>query len=123
MVAAQGGDATLIEHPERFERAKCEYTVKAPRDGYIVHVDTEGYGTAALLLGAGRNTMEDKIDFAAGIHLIAKTGDFVHKGDDIATLYASNKALFAAAERRLLDATEIGDELPAEIPLILERVE
>ena len=86
-------------------------------------MDTEGYGTAALVLGAGRNTMEDKIDFAAGIHLIAKTGDRVRAGDPIATLYAANEGLFAAAEQRLLDATTISDEQPAEAPLILERIE
>ena len=123
MVAAQGGDATLIEHPDRFARAACEYTVSAPCDGYITHVDTEGYGTAALVLGAGRNTMEDEIDFAAGIRLIAKTGDYVHKGEPIAVLYASDEELFAAAERRLLDATAFGDERPADVPLILERIE
>lgn len=123
MVRAQGGDAELIEHPDRFERASCEHTVLAPHDGYIVGVDTEGYGTAALVLGAGRNTMEDKIDFAAGIRLIAKTGDFVHQGDPIATLYASDEKLFAAAEQRLLAATTILDEQPAEAPLILERIE
>ena len=123
MVRAQGGDAALIEHPERFERAKCEHIVTAPRDGYIAHVDTEGYGTAALVLGAGRNTMEDQIDFAAGIHLIAKTGDYVRKGDPIATLYASDEKLFAAAEQRLLAATTISDEQPAKMPLILERIE
>ena len=123
MVKAQGGDAELIEHPERFERAACEHIVKAPRDGYIARVDTEGYGTAALVLGAGRNTMEDKIDFAAGIRLIAKTGDYVRAGDPIATLYASDENLFAAAEQRLLAATTISDEQPAEAPLILERIE
>ena len=67
--------------------------------------------------------MEDKIDFSAGIRLIAKTGNCVHKGDPIATLYASDERLFAAAEQRLLDSTAIGDEQPAEMPLILERIE
>ena len=123
MVAAQGGDATLIEHPERFARAAHEYTVRAPRDGYISRVDTEGYGTAALLLGAGRKTMSDVIDPAAGIRLHAKTGDAVRAGDGIATLYSSDVALFDAAERWLLDATVIGDEHTTECPLILERVE
>lgn len=123
MVAAQGGDATLIEHPERFRCAACEYTVRSPRDGYITAVDTEGYGTAALVLGAGRNTMEDEIDFAAGIRLVAKTGEYVHAGDPIAVLYAEKEELFEAAERRLLDATTIGNEMPASVPLILERIE
>ncbi len=123
MVAAQGGDAKLIYHPDRFAPAAYQEVVLAPRDGYITHVDTEGYGTAALLLGAGRNTVGDTIDFAAGIFLLAKTGDYVRAGEPIARLYAARKELFAAARARLLLSTVIGDEIPSVRPLVLERIE
>ena len=123
MVEAQGGDADTVVHPERLACAPFARTVVAPRDGYITHVDTEGYGTAALLLGAGRKAMEDTIDPTAGIILAAKTGDAVRKGEPIATLYASDEVLFDAAAQRLLDATVIGDERPADVPLVLERIE
>ena len=48
--------------PENFPKAKYSYAVKAKESGYIVGVDTESYGEASLLLGAGRNTKEDVID-------------------------------------------------------------
>ncbi|MBO5737097.1 MAG: hypothetical protein J6S04_04740, partial [Clostridia bacterium] len=95
----------------------------APEDGYIVGVDTEGYGVASLLLGAGRNTKEDVIDFAAGIMLKAKTGDFVKKGDVIATLYSDKENGFDGAEARLLAATRIGKDKPMEMPLVLDVVQ
>ncbi len=123
MVKAQGGDEAWILHPEHFPKAKYEYTVKAKESGYVVGVDTESYGVASLLLGAGRNTKEDVIDMAAGIYLRAKTGDFVEAGDPIATLYSEKKESFAAAEERLLAATRIGKEKPANEPLILDIVE
>jgi pyrimidine-nucleoside phosphorylase len=123
MVKAQGGDDSVIYHPDTFAKATHEYTVKAPRDGYIVAVDTEGYGVASLLLGAGRNTMEDEIDYTAGIILRAKTGDYVRAGDPIATLCTCDDSRFAAAEQRLLAATVIGDEKPEDRPLIFARVE
>lgn len=122
MVKAQGGDDTVIYHPEAFAKATHEYTVKAPRDGYVVSVDTEGYGITSLLLGAGRNTMEDEIDYTAGLILRAKTGDYVRAGDPIATLYTCDESHFAAAEQRLLASTVIGDEKPEERPLIFARV-
>ncbi len=122
MVKAQGGDPEVIYNTEKFARAPYEYTVRAPRDGYITAVDTEGYGTASLLLGAGRNTMADKIDYSAGIMLAAKTGDYVKAGDPIATLYASDKSLFPRSEERLLAATTFGDEAPEERPLIFTKV-
>ena len=123
MVKAQGGDDTVIYHPEKFVTATYEHTVLSPRDGYITAVDTEGYGVSSLLLGAGRNTMEDTIDYTAGIMLRAKTGDYVKAGDPIATLYTCDDSRFAVAEQRLLASTSIGDEKPEDRPLIFARVE
>ena len=78
---------------------------------------------ASLLLGAGRNTKEDVIDPTAGIYLIAKTGDYVEKGSPIATLYSGREDRFAAAEERLLKATQMGATAPDAIPLIWDVVE
>jgi len=123
MVKAQGGDPDWIFHPENFPKAKYSKVVLAKQDGYIASVDTEGYGVASLLLGAGRNTKEDVIDFSAGIYLAAKTGDFVKAGDPIATLYSDSEKGFAAAEERLLNATVLSENPPERIPLVLDVVE
>ncbi|MBE7100719.1 MAG: pyrimidine-nucleoside phosphorylase [Clostridiales bacterium] len=123
MVDAQGGDKEWILHPEKFPKAKYEYVVTAKKEGYITGVDTESYGVASLLLGAGRNTKEDVIDPAAGIYLCAKTGDFVKVGDKIAVLYSEKESGFAAAEERLLNATRIETNPPKAEPLILDIVE
>ena len=123
MVAAQGGDKEWILHPENFPKAKYSHEVKAKEDGYIVGVDTESYGVASLLLGAGRNTKEDVIDPTAGIVLCKKTGDFVKKGETLAVLYSGKESGFAASEERLLQATKLGDEAIEKAPLILDIVE
>ena len=123
MVEAQGGNKEWILHPEFFPAAAYSLEVKAETDGYIFSVDTEGYGTASLLLGAGRNTKEDKIDFAAGIKLVKKTGDKVKCGDTLAILYTNDEARLAASAKRLLEATFIKSEKPEDTPLIYDIVE
>ena len=123
MVEAQGGNKEWILSPELFPEARYSKEVLADKDGYIVGVNTEGYGTSSLLLGAGRNTMEDKIDFAAGIKLVKKTGDKIAKGDVIAVLYSEDEARFKNAEKCFMEATRIGDSKPADEPLILDIVE
>ena len=123
MVRAQGGDAECIFDTSKFPTAKYSYEVKAQQDGFVYSVDTEGYGVASLLLGAGRNTKEDEIDYSAGIMLKAKTGDRVLKGDTIATLYANDEKLFATAEKKLVASTEIKPEKPTKRPLVLARIE
>ena len=122
MVEAQGGNAEYIYHPENFAKAPYVREVKVEKDGYIAAVNTEQYGLASLLLGAGRNTKEDKIDLSAGYLLKKKTGDAVQAGDTLAVLYASREELFDAAERTLLNATTITAEAPEKRPLIFEVI-
>ena len=123
MVEAQGGNKDWILNPEHFPAAPFSLEVKAPKSGYITGVNTEGYGVASLLLGAGRNTMADKIDFSAGIKLVKKTGDKVNTGDTLAILYTGDESRFDAAAKRFLDATFIGDNAPEDVPLIYDIVE
>jgi pyrimidine-nucleoside phosphorylase len=108
MVSAQGGDGDWILHPEKFPTATYSHTVVAKESGYIVGVDTESYGVASLLLGAGRNTKADKIDMTAGLRLCKKTGDGVQKGEVLAVLYSSKTNDFSSAEARILAGTKIG---------------
>ena len=122
MVAAQGGNADFIYHPENFAKAPYVREVKLTESGYIAAVNTEQYGLASLLLGAGRNTKEDEIDLSAGYLLKKKTGDAVKAGDTLAVLYASREELFDAAERTLLNATTITAEAPEKRPLIFETI-
>lgn len=122
MVEAQGGESDWILHPEKFPSAKYSEPVLAEQSGYIVGVDTEGYGVASLLLGAGRNTKDDIIDSAAGIRLCKKTGDYVNAGDTIAVLYSEKKEAFASAKARLLASTKLGATAPAEVPIILDVI-
>lgn len=122
MVAAQCGDVDCISDPDKFAKAPYEMPVVAPRGGYIAKVDTEGYGIASLLLGAGRNTKEENIDFSAGIMLVKKTGDRVEEGEIIAMLYTSVQSKFAAAKDKFLSSTLISDVEPKHRPLILDRI-
>lgn len=123
MVKAQGGDPHWIRHPESFPLAPYRHQVLAPADGYITSVDCAGYGTAALLLGAGRTRKEDSIDPLAGILLHARTGDAVRAGQPLATLHTSHASLLEAAEETLLSATTIGKVMPSASPLLLGIVE
>lgn len=123
MVHAQGGNEKLLSDTSLFKKAAYDYEVKAPRTGYIEHVDTESYGMASLALGAGRAKKEDPIDYSAGITLEKKTGDFVKEGDVIAVLHTNKPESVKEAEERILKATEISSEPVEKKPIILGRIE
>lgn len=123
MVAAQGGNAEWVDDTTLFPRAACSKIVRADCAGFIRRIDTEAYGTAAVLLGAGRQKKEDGVDYSAGIRVLKKTGDRVEEGDALAVLFAADETLFPEAERLLAGSFEYSDEPPEPRPLILEIVE
>lgn len=122
MVEAQGGDASVIRDTDRFAKAPYNQEVKAEKTGYITGMDTESCGIASSMLGAGRETKDSEIDFAAGIILKKKVGDYVKEGDTVAVMYASDEALFEAAGKRYQSALTIEPEKAGETPLIYARV-
>lgn len=87
LVENQGGDVSCLEHPEQFVLSPYREDILSPDDGYLSHIDTLSCGTASVLLGAGRRTKTDRIDSGAGISLKKTRGDFVCRGEPIATLY------------------------------------
>lgn len=122
MVKAQGGNGDYIVNTDNFKKAGYTYSVLSENAGYIQSVNAEAYGLASLNLGAGRSKIEDKIDYTAGIVLKKKTGDFVQKGEEIATLYANDKKLFERSKEIILNATKTGEEKPQPHPLIFATI-
>lgn len=122
MFAAQGGDISVLEDYSRFNAARYSREILAEETGYIYSHDTEKIGSASVLLGAGRLTKTDEIDFAAGITLHKKTGDYVVKGQSIATFYADDETLFDSAEKMFKSGLVIKGEKPVEAPLVYARV-
>jgi len=122
MVKEHGGDINYIEDTSLFNKAEVSYDIKANCDGYITSMDTEAIGIAAVMLGAGREVKDGPIDFAAGIHIGAKTGDEIKCGDVIATLYTNKPEAIDAAARKYLGAVTIGSTPTTETKMIHARV-
>lgn len=123
MVTAQGGDASVLERDTCFLQAAVAHEVKAPKGGFIAHMQTQTVGESASLLGAGRETKESKLDYAAGIVLHKKTGDFVKQGETLATLYAATDEKCRAGEQRFLESLTFSEKQPRKMPLVLGTVE
>ena len=117
-IAAQGGDASVLDDVTKLPQASVQYQLKAPRAGYIQHMDTQLVGEASAILGAGRKTKEDSIDFAAGIVLQRKTGDFVEEGQTLAVLHTNRADTLPDSERVFLRAITFGDAQPEKQPLV-----
>lgn len=91
LVVAQGGNKEYITNPELFAKAKEVVEVKSKVEGYVSHIDALGIGHAAMILGAGRETLEDKVDMAVGIVLNKKVGDHVSVGETLCYIHTNGK--------------------------------
>ena len=70
-----------------------------------------------MKLGAGRETMQDQIDMSAGVVLSKKVGDFVKKGEVLATCY-TNKEGVADILKEVHDAFEITSQPVSSLEVI-----
>ena len=122
IVEAQGGDARVVDEPDRLGLARHRTKVTAARGGFITEIDPLELGYASMGLGAGRTRAEDVVDPGAGIRLHVQVGDRVQKGEALATLYSSSKALLAQASKRAADSFRFGSRRPGTSSRILETI-
>ena len=119
LVAAQGGDVSVLDDPERLAGAPVA-TVTADRDGVVVDIDARALAVAVLHLGAGRARKEDAVDGKAGVVLNKRVGERVRAGDVVATLYASDAS--KADPEAVRAAFTVGSVAPTPQGLLLDRL-
>ena len=107
LVVAQGGNPAYVDDPSIFPLSNIVEPIRSNYVGYVKAIKADYIGRAALALGAGRETKESIIDLSVGIVLHKKIGDFVKKGESIATIYASSYEKQKVSEKMVLDAYEI----------------
>jgi len=122
IVQRQGGDISYIENPSLFKVATIKYELLSKTSGYISEMNAQAIGTASSILGAGRIKATDKIDYAAGIVLKAKTGSYVATGDVIAVFHTNNERVLQDAISTFTDGLKFSETPPEEKPLIYARV-
>ena len=98
------------------------YEVKSEAEGYIIETDSEKIGISAMVLGAGRKTKEDKIDFDAGIKILKSKGEYVNKGDTLCRFYSHDESSFSESKEIYLSAINFDREKPEKEPLIYKTI-
>jgi pyrimidine-nucleoside phosphorylase len=122
IISAQGGEAKVVEGLH-LPVASRRHEVKSPRKGFVQSVQAEAIGKAAMLLGAGRETVESKIDHAAAIWIRKKTGDEVQQSESLCTLEFNDEGRVNEAIDLIRSAYSIGDRRPGRRKLILDRIQ
>jgi pyrimidine-nucleoside phosphorylase len=122
IIEVQGGDPRIVDDYDRMPHVADRHRVAASRGGFVTAVNAELVGRASVVLGAGRDRVEDPVDPAVGIMVVAKPGDAVREGAPVLELHYRDRARLDAALRLTSRAITIGDEPPPPARLIVGEV-
>jgi pyrimidine-nucleoside phosphorylase len=122
IIEMQSGDPKIIDDYGRLPHVSDRWNVVASRDGFVTALNAELVGRASVVLGAGRDRVEDPVDPAVGVMLVARPGDAVKAGDPVLELHFRDSARLEAAKRLASQAITMGDEPPAKGRLIVGEV-
>lgn len=121
LITDQGGDASIVDHPEKLPQADGQVDVIAQASGYITAIETNELGLASVKIGGGRAKKDDIVDPAVGIMMHKKLGDAVKAGEPLATLYVNTEAP-EEVQAQVLNSFTIGETKPELPPLIHEVI-
>lgn len=121
-VAAQGGDTTVIDQPERLPQAPVVVPLLAPQAGYVRRLLAREVGLVSVELGGGRQKKNDPIDHRVGVMVHAKVGDQVTQGQPLCDIHAADEAAAERVKARLLAAYEFSREPVEPLPIIYDQI-
>ena len=113
MIIYQGGKIDKLNKPLN------AISIKASKTGFIKNIDTEKIGRLVKELGAGRNNVDDMIDFNVGVIMKRKEGDYITENEEIMKVYVGEKNIVI---NDFLNCVEISMEGKEPEDLIIEVI-
>jgi len=105
----QGADIKYLEKPELYPVSKHVIEVKSGRKGTISGIDTYQLGLDSIVLGAGRKSLNDKIDPKAGLVVHKHLGDKVEKGEALISLHTDDPKAAEELSRSISSRFDISE--------------
>ncbi|MEP7307287.1 MAG: thymidine phosphorylase [Acidobacteriota bacterium] len=122
IIEQQGGNPRIVDDESLLPTAPRRHVITTVRSGFLARLDAELVGRASVGLGAGRDRVEDPVDPAVGITVIAKPGDELRTGDPVMALHYRESRRLEVAIALATEAIQMGDQRPAALPLLVGEV-
>lgn len=110
IVEAQGGDVKFVQRPERYPKPKHRREIEATRTGWISAINARRLGQMVMALGAGRRSLNDHVDYTAGLYVEKKIGDAVASGEPLLRVQSSSTKINDGIAAELRDCFIISEQ-------------
>lgn len=117
-IAAQSGDPRVCDNVQLLPQAAQQLVIRADRNGYVAHIQTDELGRIVQEWGGGRLRLEDHIDYGVGLEIQAKLGQKLQAGDALLTAYYNNETKRDEMQTRLQAAYQIAEDAPV-VPALI----
>lgn len=121
-IAAQGGDARVIDDAGLLPRAPVVVEVQVGTGGWVERVDAATVGRTVLDLGGGRQVANDPIDPSVGVETLILVGDKVSPGQTAFRIHAASTLDAQDASEALLTGLTVSAAPVAPRPVVLETL-
>jgi pyrimidine-nucleoside phosphorylase len=92
-IEVQKGNPKICEDTSLLPQAKFELPIIATKKGWVKAIDTQNIGYALVDIGAGRKTIDSKLNYAAGAYLPIKVGHFIEKNSELGKVYCDDEKI------------------------------
>jgi pyrimidine-nucleoside phosphorylase len=121
-VEYQGGDLSVVLHPETGPHARLTHPVAASKAGYVQRIDAYAVGVASVILGAGRSRKEDEVLPGVGITLLKEQGDAVSLGEELCLIHGEQESKVSEAAKLVEGAYAVAETRTARGARVLEEI-
>jgi len=123
IIERQGGDARIVDDYRLLPIAEKTQMFRATRSGIVSSIHAERIGIGSMILGAGRERAEHKVDHSVGVVLHTALGRHVKAGESLLEIHYNDPQRLQQALPLFEQAFEIGDNPSPQTPLILDTLE
>jgi len=119
MIAAQGGDPSVVDNPDKLPTAKHCRKLGAPKRGYVHTINAGMIARGVRILA-----QDDKgrIDPAVGVSEIRKVGTQMKQGEALMMIHYNDESNLDSALEYLKQAYRLAPKRPTPPELVVERV-
>jgi pyrimidine-nucleoside phosphorylase len=121
-IRLQGGDARVVDEPERLPAARSHSDVVSEVQGFVIGTDCQQFGIALAMLGGGREKKEDSIDHGVGLEFHKRIGDRVEKGERLVSIHYNASERLDDAKKRIAKSFVMGETAPSGRRPLIRRV-